>query len=247
MSGRRRRERRPLSANLIGTPLVSIVGAFMGDDYRDADRLPATGPCIVVANHLTKIDPLLMVRFVWRQSRMPRFLAKRELFELPVVGPALTWLEQIPVDRGGHGVKSMAVAEQWLRKGSCVVIYPEGTLTRDPELWPMRGQSGAVRLCLDTDAPIIPVAHWGAQEVLPRYSSRLHLFPRRKFHVQVGEPLLPARVRQWTQEAGMRGATDRLMLEITRLQEGLRGERKSESELWHGAARSVEGGSEMHS
>ena len=72
-----------------------------------------------------------------------------------------------------------------------VVVYPEGTLTRDPDLWPMRGKTGAVRIALEHDIPIIPAAHWGTQALLPRYGKKLSLFPRKTIdvaHRRAGRP-----------------------------------------------------------
>ena len=231
---RRGRLERPVAARAVGTWLVPLMGLLAADDYRGVERFPRHGACILAFNHVTKIDPMLVVRFIWRQGRMPRFLAKRELFDIPVIGRALTWLQQIPVERGGGGRRSMQAAEAWLARGACVQVYPEGTLTRDPDLWPMRGQSGVVRLSLDSGAPILPIAQWGAQDVLPRYSSRPRLFPRHTFRVQVGEPISADRVREWTSESGMRGATDRVMLEITSLLEQLRGPKPTDV-LWNPA------------
>ena len=68
--------------------------------------------------------------------------------------------------RGDAGLVLKA-AEQALARGCCVIVYPEGTATRDPDLWPMVGKTGAARLALTTGAPVIPIAHWGAQEILP--------------------------------------------------------------------------------
>ena len=59
-----------------------------------------------------------------------------------------------------------------MRDGECVVVYPEGTLTRDPDLWPMTGKSGAARIALETGCPVIPVGQWGAQELLPPYAKQ---------------------------------------------------------------------------
>ena len=70
-----------------------------------------------------------------------------------------------------------------------VVVYPEGSLTREPDLWPMRGKTGAVRIALERDIPIIPAAHWGTQALLARYGKKLSLFPRKTIDVAIGEPL----------------------------------------------------------
>ena len=106
-----------------------------------------------------------------------------------------------------------------------MVVYPEGTLTRDPDLWPMRGKTGAVRLALTADVPLIPVAHWGTQKIMPRYGKRVSLFPRKKVDVTFGPPVdlsayrgLPLNSKMLTE------ATDLLMAAITDLVATMRDE-----------------------
>jgi len=111
-------------------------------------------------------------------------------------------------------------------------VYPEGTLTRDPDLWPMRGKSGAVRLALETGIPLIPAAHWGTQKLMPRYGKGIHPIPRKTIEVAVGEPLDLSKFdgRDIDQKT-VNEATVMLMTEITKLLAGLRGE-EPPAELW---------------
>ena len=125
-----------------------------------------------------------------RAHRRPRFLAKEDLFRIPVVGRALRGAGQIPVSRGTRDRSSLDVAVAALGRGEVIVVYPEGTLTRDPDLWPMKGKSGVGRLALTSRAPVIPLAQWGAQEVLDRYARRPGNVLRRPVqHVRVGPPV----------------------------------------------------------
>ena len=102
--------------------------------------------------------------------------------------------------------------------GECVVIYPEGTLTRDLALWPMRGKSGAARVGLATGCPVVPVAHWGAQEILARGQRAPRLFPRRTVTVQAGAPVDLARFReQETTPEALRAATAAIMDSVVTL------------------------------
>ena len=129
----------------------------------DGEKIPATGGCIVVLNHISHADPLLSAHFVYDHGRLPRYLAKSGLFRNRYLGGLLTSAGQIPVERltaSAVGAYDAGVAA--LEAGECVVVYPEGTLTRDPDLWPMRGKSGAARLALATGVPVIPVGQWGA-------------------------------------------------------------------------------------
>ncbi|HUG50206.1 MAG TPA: 1-acyl-sn-glycerol-3-phosphate acyltransferase, partial [Terrimesophilobacter sp.] len=97
--------------------------------------------------------------------------------------------------------------------------------TRDPELWPMRGKTGAVRMALEANVPLIPVASWGAQLILPRYSKRISLFPRKNVVVKYGDPVdLSAYRGRNLDAAGFAAATTMLMNDLTALVEDLRGE-----------------------
>lgn len=156
--------------------------------YRNLDRIPATGPCILIANHHSAIDPLFLSLAIWDAGRAPRFLAKRSIWKTPGVRYVMTATGQVPVDRGMSPASSVAAAAQLVESGSTLLVYPEGTLTRDPDLWPMRGKTGAARIALESGVPIYPMAHWGIHRILPPYG-KLHPFPRKRVVIAVGEPL----------------------------------------------------------
>jgi 1-acyl-sn-glycerol-3-phosphate acyltransferase len=183
--------------------------------YRDIERVPETGAAIVVINHLSYIDPLLVIRFVYDSGRIPRFLAKSSLYNIPIFGRILRGTGQIPVYRGtAEAGDSLRDAEAALKAGDVVVIYPEGTVTRDPDWWPMRAMTGAARLALSVpdDVPVIPVAQWGAQYSVDWYARKFRPFPRKKVVFQAGEPvdLSAYRDRPITSPL-LREATDHLM------------------------------------
>ena len=97
---------------------------------------------------------------------------------------------QIPVERlSRNAVGAYDAAVAAVRDGECVVVYPEGTITRDPDLWPMVGKSGAARIALETGCPVIPVGQWGAQELLAPYAKKPNLFPRKRITMKVGDPV----------------------------------------------------------
>ncbi len=153
------------------------------------DRLPSRGGVIVVSNHVSKADPLTLARFLLLAGRTPSFLAKDSLFEVPVVGRVLAATGQVPVQRGRVDAQTaFAAALERLRAGGCIVMYTDGTLTKDPEQWPMVGKSGSVRLALETGVPVVPVVQWGVQRLLPR-QGRPRLVPRAPLQVVVGEPV----------------------------------------------------------
>jgi 1-acyl-sn-glycerol-3-phosphate acyltransferase len=131
-------------------------------DWRGMEHIPPTGPAILVANHMSHADPFVLGHYVYDAGRWPRYLAKASVFRLPLVGRLLYAVEQIPVERGTiDAVKALDAAVDALKAGKAVLIYPEGTTTKEPDLWPMRGKTGAARLWLATGAPMIPVVMWG--------------------------------------------------------------------------------------
>jgi 1-acyl-sn-glycerol-3-phosphate acyltransferase len=133
--------------------------------YEHLDRIPSSGPAIVACNHISYLDPLTNGDAIVRAGRRPRFLAKRELFTIPLVGTVLRGAGQIPVARGTRDTSSLDLAVAALERGEVVVVYPEGTVTDREDGLPMEGKTGAVRLALRTGLPIIPMASWGSQAV----------------------------------------------------------------------------------
>jgi 1-acyl-sn-glycerol-3-phosphate acyltransferase len=159
-------------------------------DWVDGSKIPATGGCILVFNHVSHIDPLTAAHIVYDHGRIPRYLAKSGLFRNRVLGLALRAAGQIPVERlSKNAIGAFDAAVEAVRAGECVVVYPEGTLTRDPDLWPMVGKSGAARIALETGAPVIPIGQWGAHELLYPYAKKPRLFPRTQITMKVGDPV----------------------------------------------------------
>lgn len=195
-------------------------------DWSGAENLPRDRGFVAVSNHISHIDPLVFGHFLNDQGIVPHFLGKVEVFRMPGVGAVLRGADQIPVYREtGQASDAYSAAVRAVREGKCVGIYPEGTVTREPDLWPMRGKTGAARIALETGCPVIPVAQWGAQEVLAPYSRRPSLLPRHTMQVSAGPPvdLDNLRGRPVTAEV-LAEATERIMLALTRQLELLRGE-----------------------
>ncbi|WP_214108397.1 lysophospholipid acyltransferase family protein [Acrocarpospora catenulata] len=197
-------------------------------DWRRGDRIPRQGGIIVAANHLSWADPVLLAHYLHHNGRWPVILAKAGLFRVPVLGYLVRELRAIPVERNSSAATdSLAVAERRLREGSCVLFYPEGTITRDPDLWPMAGKTGVARLALMTGAPVIPIAHWGAQELLPYGQTRPRLFPRKTFRVLAGPPVdLSAYDGKEAHGEVLREATADIMAAVTAQLAELRGEKE---------------------
>ncbi|MGL5850824.1 MAG: lysophospholipid acyltransferase family protein [Phycicoccus sp.] len=195
--------------------------------WTGAEHLPTRGGWVVCTNHYSYLDVFVFGHFLVDHGRSPRFLGKTEVFRTPVVGAVVRAADQIPVDRGSsRAADAYRAAVTAVRAGKCVAIYPEGTLTRDPDLWPMRGKTGAARVALETGCPVVPVATWGAADMLAPYSRRLRLLPRRTVHVRVGEPvrLDDLHGRPVTPEV-LAEATTRIVAAITAELEVLRGAR----------------------
>jgi 1-acyl-sn-glycerol-3-phosphate acyltransferase len=145
------------------------------------------GGIIVAANHLSWFDPIALSHVLWCADRPPRFLAKEPLFRVPVIGRIIAGAGQIPVYRESkEAVGAVRDAIAAVNAGECVVVYPEGTMTKDPDLWLMGLKTGAARIALATKRPLIPVAQWGPQEVMPAYVKKFRLFPRKTMIIRVG-------------------------------------------------------------
>lgn len=194
---------------------------------RNPEKLPDTGAYIMAPNHFSNIDPLITAYAAWRLGRAPRFLAKASLFRIPIAGWLLAKSGQIPVERGGRqsGAVPLKSAQELVESGRGVIVYPEGSLTRDPDLWPMRGKSGAARLALETGLAVIPVAHWGTQHLMARYSKKVRLFPPTHIDVVFGDPVdLSAWAGRAHDKVALQEATDVIMAAITALVAQLRDE-----------------------
>jgi 1-acyl-sn-glycerol-3-phosphate acyltransferase len=230
-------KRRPSIFWLLAALIMPLWSCMVRYRFTPDSKLPRTESFILSPNHYSEIDPLAMGVAVWHLGRVPRFMAKASLFKIPVVSWFLRGSGQIPVDRAGTpragaSANPMGAANQLMERRAGVIVYPEGTLTRDPELWPMRGKSGAVRLALESGIPLIPAAHWGTQRLMPRYGKRIHPFPRKTIEVAIGEPLDLSRFRgREIDQQVVAEATEMLMTEITALLAGLRGEQPP-AERW---------------
>ena len=223
---------KPLGTNLafkIGAGiLIPIFRLVMKRDWRGAEKLPKSGPVIVVSNHLSYLDVLVLSDFLFTNGRAPRYLGKSGVFRVPIIGKILLAAGQIPVERETDDAKkAVDHAKILLEKGHLLGVYPEGTLTRDENLWPMIAKTGCARLALATDTPVIPIAQWGSQKILPRYTNRIHLFPRKTIEIRVGDPvnLAPWKGKHEDPQALIE-ATAAIMQALTVMIEDMRGEKR---------------------
>lgn len=197
--------------------------------WQGLDNIPEHGGVIVAANHISYVDPICVAdAIMFSSKRLPRFLAKASLFEgNGLVGRTMRGSGQIRVHRKTADA-SLALhdAVQALQSGELVLIYPEGTVSRDPGKWPMLAKTGVARLALLSGAPVVPVAQWGAQAIHDSYRTKgLHLLPRHTLTVVAGPPvdLSPWVGKELTGQV-LHEATERIMTAITGLLEQVRGE-----------------------
>jgi 1-acyl-sn-glycerol-3-phosphate acyltransferase len=199
---------------------------WQGAEHLRAEILPDGSQVgiVVCPNHISWFDPLECAHVLYDNGRPPRFLGKEAVFRIPVAGRIIRGAGQIPVYRetanAGESVRDAIAA---VRAGECVVVYPEGTITRDPQLWPMTGRTGAARIALETGAPVIPMAQWGAQEVIRPYTNEFRILPRKTMRVRIGTPVDLDDFRGRPVDAAvLHAATERIVAAITTLLEGIR-------------------------
>jgi 1-acyl-sn-glycerol-3-phosphate acyltransferase len=207
--------------------LNAIMVPFTKRDWRGQRKVPQTGGLILAVNHISNADPLAIGQFIAYSGRWPRFLAKTSLFRLPIIGRVLRACGQIPVERASRAAgDALKAAIRAVEEGRAVTIYPEGTITRDPQLWPMAGKTGAARIALETGCPVIPIGQWGAQEIM--YGREVHfpkLLPRTTLRVEAGDLVELDDLRNQPVTAPvLTEATDRIMDAITALVADIRGE-----------------------
>jgi 1-acyl-sn-glycerol-3-phosphate acyltransferase len=224
------------------TPIFRVLEAtilplfwLLADIRREGTaNLPREGSFVISPNHTSNLDPIVVGIAVYRAGRSPHFLGKASLFTVPVVGALLRATRQIPVARGGITRENdpLRVAKERMAEGSGIIVYPEGTLTRDPDIWPMRGKTGAVRLALVTGAPLIPTVQWGTERLLPPYARFVRPLPRKTITVRFGEPLDLSSFAGKPLDGKVLGAATGLLMDaIVAMVEDLRGE-KAPAKRW---------------
>ncbi|HZG90340.1 MAG TPA: lysophospholipid acyltransferase family protein [Pseudonocardia sp.] len=219
----------------------ALFGTRVG--WRGAEHLPRTGGALLAANHVSFADPIYDVAFTVSHGRVPRFLAKSELWSVPLVRSVLGGGGHIPVyrqsARAGDAYREAIAA---VNRGEIVVFYPESTYTEDPAGWPMKGKNGIARIALVTGAPVIPLANWGTQQLIPPGTGLVRLLPRKRISVVAGPPVDLSRwVGGPRTRSALDGATAAIMADITALVAEVRGETPPAVPFDPDAARAVPG------
>jgi 1-acyl-sn-glycerol-3-phosphate acyltransferase len=154
-----------------------------------AEKIPARGAGLIAFNHISFLDPLAAAYVVDKAGRVPRFLAKQELFDDKRIAWILRGARQIPVQRGTKDAPmALDAAFDELARGELIVIFPEGTITTDVDLNPMQGKSGLARLAVESGVPVIPCALWGTSNVWPKGYAK-NWRPGQNICARVGEPM----------------------------------------------------------
>jgi 1-acyl-sn-glycerol-3-phosphate acyltransferase len=219
------RERGGFWVGVFAAVFYPVAWAFSRRKVRGGEHLPAQGGALVVLNHPSYIDPIIDAIYVHRLGRVPRFFAKSSLWKIPVLRSVLDGAGQIPVYRGTtQAGDSLRAGHEALRSGKVVVIYPEGTLTDDPDGWPGESRTGVARLALAADVPVIPAAKWGTKDILDTKQRRFRPFPRKQVTMVFGEPVDLTEFRQRAVDGELlREVTEVIMDQVRELLKEIRG------------------------
>lgn len=206
--------------------LMPILNLITKRNWLNTEKIPKSGAAVFYSNHVSYMDALVLAHYLYKNGRAPRFIGKEAVFNIPVVGWVLYKAEQIPVKRQSDSAAvALSEAIAALKIGHAIGIYPEGTLTRDPNLWPMTGKTGAIRLALAAGAPLIPIAQWGDHKILAPYSKLLKPFPRKVVTLKCGEAI---DLTKWhgkeDDPVAMEEATNFVMTELANMVGNLRNE-----------------------
>lgn len=178
----------PVYRTIVGLARTVFFVEGLKFNVKGAERIPARGGAVIAVNHTGYMDFTYAGLPARTPKRYVRFMAKQEVFDNNISGPIMRALKHIPVDRAA-GADSYKAAVEYLRRGELVGVYPEATISRSFEIKDFK--SGAARMAIEADVPIIPIVIWGAQRVWTKG------FPKRlgrtntPISIAVGEPIQP--------------------------------------------------------
>lgn len=206
--------------------LKPVMNGMTRKSWSGMENVPASGGLIFAVNHISDFDPLVVSHFVYNAGRNPQFMAKDSLFRVPGLGWLMRATHQVPVHRGGiDAARSLSTAAEALRDGASIIVYPEGTTTKQPEHWPMHGKTGLARLWMDTGVPVVPIAQYGAQRIFDPITRRWRIRPRTPVALRAGPPVDLSRFAgAQPTRAVLEEITDEVMERLRDMLAALRGE-----------------------
>lgn len=165
----------PPLMRVVSWPVITLMRSIQKIEVSGHAHVPDTGPVIVVSNHTGHLDGPAVGVVMYEMGMPPSFLAKEELFSVPVLGWAIRNLGQIPAARGSKKAKdSLDHASKAIERNACIAIFPEGTFTHDPDGWPMKGKTGVARLVAKhPDVPVLPLAQWGNGDLIHPFTGKV--------------------------------------------------------------------------
>jgi 1-acyl-sn-glycerol-3-phosphate acyltransferase len=219
------REKGGLWVGIFAAVFYPVTWLFARRSAKGLEHIPSVGGALVVLNHPSYIDPVIDAVYIHEHGRVPRFFTKHTLWNIPGLRRVLDGAGQIPVFRGtSKAGDSLQGAHDALRNGKVVMIYPEGTLTHDPDGWPTDARTGVARLALANDVPVIPAARWGTREIFDSRRRRFRPFPRKRVQLLVDEPMDLSTYRDREVDAELlREVTEVIMGRVRELLKDIRG------------------------
>jgi 1-acyl-sn-glycerol-3-phosphate acyltransferase len=202
--------------------LIPPIWLWFDWHFEGLEHVPKEGATLVACNHISYFDPLAHGYFLEKAGRRPRYLAKSELYKNPFLRRLLEGAKQIPVHRGTGDRAPLEASLGALQRGEVVVVYPEATVTTNPDFTPMQGKTGIARMTLGTGVPVLPLAVWGTAPVWQRGGKR-NLKYGRPVWVKAGPPLDFSEHEDDREDPEvLRKVTDAVMAELTVLVDDLR-------------------------
>lgn len=194
--------------------LVRLLWRILGLRFtiKGADRVPRTGGAIMAINHVSYLDFAISGTAALPAKRYVRYMAKKQIFENKIAGPLMRGMHHISVDRNS-GSASFVAALRALKAGEIVGIFPEATISKSFEIKALK--SGAARLAIGADVPVLPTIVWGSQRIWTK--GRKRDFRRNKFPISiyVGAPLYFTRETEVeSAEAEIKAALEKLLREV---------------------------------
>ena len=190
--------------------------------FEGREHIPKEGPLIVACNQISYFDPLAHGLMMVKAGRRPRFLTKSEMYKGWFMRHVLEGAKQIKVERGSGSTAPVEAAIAALAKGETVMIYPESTITRNPDFTPMQGKTGIARIALTSRVPLVPVAVWGSQNVAQKEGMKSLSFGR-PIWLKAGAPMDFSAYEDRLDDPGvLHEVTDSVMDELSRLVNDLR-------------------------